>query len=138
MRISHCFEDISGESAFAYREHHGTDTSLHSITEQRKMGLRRHVIIRIVSIDLSKAFVTLRHEFILPKLKSYGTDDKTIDQVYDYLSNHHPQRVRLGDQFSNWNEISARVPQGSVLSSLRCQTGYTICVRLRYADIFLS
>ena len=71
-----------------------------------------------MSIDLSKAFVTLQHELILPKLMSYGTDDKTIDQVYDYLSNHHPQRVRLGDQFSNWNEISAGVPQGSVLGPL--------------------
>lgn len=66
-------------------------------------------------MGLSKAFLTLPHDLIVAKLKSYGTDDKTIDLVLDYLTSRHPQRVRLGNQFSNWNEISAGVPQGSVL-----------------------
>ena len=35
----------------------------------------------------------------------------------DYLTNQR-QRVRLGDQLSNWKEISVGVPQGSVLGPL--------------------
>ena len=68
-------------------------------------------------MDLSKAFDTLPHELIVAKLKSYGADDKTADLIHDYLTNRS-QRVRLGDQFSNRKEISAGVPQGSVLGPL--------------------
>ena len=66
-------------------------------------------------MDLSKAFDTLPHELIVAKLKSYGADDKTTDLIHDCLTNRR-QRVRLGDQFSNWKEISAEFPQGSVLA----------------------
>ena len=43
--------------------------------------------------------------------------DKTTELIHDYLTNRR-QRVRLGDQLSNWKEISAGVPQGSVLGPL--------------------
>ena len=68
-------------------------------------------------MDLSKAFDTLQHKLIVEKLKSYGADDNNADLVHDYLSNRR-QRVRSGHQFSKWKEISAGVPQGSVLGSL--------------------
>lgn len=68
-------------------------------------------------MDLSKAFDTLQHKLIVEKLKSYGADDNNTDLVHDYLSNRR-QRVRSGDQFSKWKEISAGVPQGSELGSL--------------------
>ena len=64
-----------------------------------------------------KAFDTLPHKPTVEKLKSYGADDNTTDLVHDYLSNRL-QRVRLGDQYSKWKEISAGVPQGSVLGPL--------------------
>ena len=68
-------------------------------------------------MDLSKAFETLPHELLVAKLKSYGADSKTTDLVHDYLANRR-QRVRLGDQFSNWKETSVGVLQGSVLGPL--------------------
>lgn len=68
-------------------------------------------------MDLSKAFDTLPHELLVVKLKSYGADSKTADLVHDYLANRR-QRVRLGDQFSNWKETSVGVQQGSVLGPL--------------------
>ena len=116
-RISPYFEDIFHKHVFAYRKHHGTDTALLSLTEQWRKELDQHNIIGIVSMDLSKAFDTLPHELLVAKLKSYGADGKTTDLVHDYLANRR-QRVRLGDQFSNWEEISVGVPQGSVLGPL--------------------
>ena len=116
-RISPYFEDIFHEHVFAYRKHHGTDTALLSLTEQWRKELDQHKIIGIVSMDLSKAFDTLPHELLVAKLKSYGADGKTTDLVHDYLANRR-QRVRLGDQFSNWKETSVGVPQGSVLGPL--------------------
>ena len=116
-RISPYFEDIFHKHVFAYRKHHGTDTALLRLTEQWRKELDQHNIIGIVSMDLSKAFDTLPHELLVAKLKSYGADGKTTDLVHDYLANRR-QRVRLGDQFSNWEEISVGVPQGSVLGPL--------------------
>ena len=57
-------------------------------------------------MDLSKVFGT--------KFKSYGADYKTTEMIHDYLTNRR-QRVRLGDQLSNWKEIPAGVPQDSAL-----------------------
>ena len=116
-RISPYFEDIFHKHVFAYRKHHGTDTALLSLTEQWRKELDQHNIVGIVSMDLSKAFDTLPHELLVAKLKSCGADGKTTDLVHDYLANRR-QRVRLGDQFSNWEEISVGVPQGSVLGPL--------------------
>lgn len=70
-----------------------------------------------MSIDLSKAFDTLPHELIVATFKSYGDDEKTTDLVHDYPTNRL-QWVRLGDQFSNWKENTAEVPQDSVLGPL--------------------
>ena len=116
-RISHCFDDIFHEHVFAYRKNYVTDTALLSLTEQWRKELDQHNIIEIVSMDLSHAFDTLPHDLITAKFKSYGADDKTTELIHDYLTNRR-QRVRLGDQLSNWKEISAEVPQGSVLGPL--------------------
>ena len=98
-RISHYFDDIFHEHVFAYRKNHGTDTALLSLTEKWRKELDERNIIGIVSMDL---FVSM---------------DKATEEIHDYLTNRR-QRVRLGDQLSNWKEISAGVPQGSVLGPL--------------------
>ena len=84
---------------FACRKNHGTDTALLSLTEKWRKELDERNITGTVSIAL---FVSM---------------DKATEQIHDYLTNRR-QRVRLGDQLSNWNEISAGVPQGSVLGPL--------------------
>lgn len=67
-------------------------------------------------MDLFKAFDTLPHDLITAKLKSYGADVKT-ELIHDYRTNRR-QWVRLGHQLSNGKEISAGVPQSSVLEPL--------------------
>lgn len=68
-------------------------------------------------MDLSKAFDTLPHDLIVEKFRAYGTDDNTSELIKDYLTSRR-QTVRLLDQFSNWQEISAGIPQGNVLGPL--------------------
>lgn len=115
-RISPYFEDIFHEYVLAYRKSHGTDTALLGLTEQWKKELANHNIIGLVSMDLSKAFNTLPHDLIVEKFKAYGADDKTVELIQDYLTNPRRQQVKLGDQFSTWQGISAGIPQGSVPS----------------------
>jgi len=103
------------EHVFAYRKNDGTDTAILSLTEQWRKELDQHNVIGIVSMDLSKAFDTLPHELMVEKLKFYEANDKTTDLIHDYLPNRH-QRVRLGDQFSNWKEITAESHKATCLA----------------------
>ena len=101
---------------FACQKHHGCDTAILSLTEEWK-ELDNQKVVGLVAMDLSKAFDTLPHDLIMQKLKQYGADQKTTMLIADYLSNQR-QRVKLGNSYSSWENISAGIPQGSVLSPL--------------------
>ena len=72
---------------------------------------------RGVFLDISKAFDRVWHEGLLFKLKSNGIDGPLFSLLENYLRNRK-QRVVLNGQTSNWAEVNAGVPQGSVLGPL--------------------
>ena len=65
-------------------------------------------------MDLSKAFERLNHKLLIAKLGAYGFDTKALYYIKSYLDN----RVRVNSNFSSWQEIIARVLQGSILGPL--------------------
>ena len=72
---------------------------------------------RGVFLDMSKAFDKVWHDGLLFKLKSYGIQGNLFNILENYLQNRQ-QRVVLDGQESDWREILAGVPQGSVLGPL--------------------
>ena len=68
-------------------------------------------------LDISKAFDRVWHQGLLFKLKSNGIDGPLFYLLSDYLHNRK-QRVVLNGQTSDWAEVKAGVPQGSVLGPL--------------------
>ena len=72
---------------------------------------------RGVFLDISKAFDKVWHEGLLFKLKCYGIDGDLYNILKNYLFNRK-QRVILCGQSSNWLDVNAGVPQGSVLGPL--------------------
>lgn len=68
-------------------------------------------------MDLSKAFDTIPHTFLLAKMKAYGLSDTSCKLLEDYLTST-TQRVKIGDTFSKWKEIKRSMPQGSVLGPM--------------------
>ena len=72
---------------------------------------------RGVFLDISKAFDRVWHEGLLYKLKSYGIKGPLLILIKSFLTNRF-QRVVLNGQTSNWKEILAGVPQGSILGPL--------------------
>lgn len=71
----------------------------------------------IICCDLSKAFDRVWHVGFIQKLRSYGISGKVLDWVKDYISNRQ-QVVFINNETSNYGDIKAGVPQGSVLDPL--------------------
>ena len=69
---------------------------------------------RGVFLDISKDFDKVWHDGILHKLKCLGVEEGFYNILKHYLQNRK-QRVILICQSSSWLDISAWVPQGSVL-----------------------
>ena len=65
--------------------------------------------ICVLFIDLSKAFDTINHDLLLPKLKVYGFLIDALDLVCSYLKNRK-QFV----QINNFSSVHASFPQGSI------------------------
>ena len=73
--------------------------------------------VRMVYLDISKAFDRVWHKGLLLKLKSISIRDPLLGWLMSYLS-HRKQRVVIDGQSSKWSTVSAGVPQGSVLGPL--------------------
>jgi hypothetical protein len=68
----------------------------------------------IIYLDFAKAFDKVSHNKLLIKLKSYDIDNTILRWIEAFLKDRK-QRVVIGDKFSDWEQVSSGVPQGSVL-----------------------
>ena len=68
--------------------------------------------VRMVYLDISKAFDRVSHKGLLFKLKSIGIRDPLPGWLTSYLS-HRKQRVVIDGQSSNWSNVSDGVPKVS-------------------------
>ena len=66
---------------------------------------------------MSKAFDKVWHEGLIFKLKRNGIEGNLLNLFKNYLTNRK-QRVVINGSESEWGDISAGVPQGSVLGPL--------------------
>ena len=73
--------------------------------------------IRVVFCDISKAFDRVWHRGLIYKLKAIGIKGKLLNWIENYLS-ERKQRVVINNANSEWREIKAGVPQGSILGPL--------------------
>ena len=72
---------------------------------------------RGVFLDMSKAFDKVWHDGLIYKLQNFGISGKLLYLLKDFLSNRS-QRVTLNGQYSEWKDVKAGVPQGSILGPL--------------------
>ena len=70
--------------------------------------------VREIFLDISKAFDRVCHDRLLYKIKSFGVFHTPLKLIEHFLSNRYRNLVLKG-QSSSWAEVSAWVPQGSIL-----------------------
>ena len=73
--------------------------------------------VRSVYLDISKAFDRVWHDGLTFKLKRCGVSGNLLALIKSFLKDRR-QRTVLNEQSSSWGDISAGVPQGSILGPL--------------------
>jgi hypothetical protein len=70
--------------------------------------------IAAIVMDLSKAFDCLPHNLLMLKLEAYGLSENSLKLLKSYLENRR-QRIKIGNNYSEWDTLIIEVPQGSIL-----------------------
>jgi hypothetical protein len=96
---------------------HSTITQLIELYDEFCKAVEKGKEIRVVFLDISKAFDRVWHAGLLQKLKGCGIRGRLLQWLQSYLKDRQ-QRVVINGVFSPWGKILAGVPQGSVLGPL--------------------
>lgn len=88
------------------------------VTNDIRLALDRKQGTLLVLLDLSSAFDTIDHTVLLNRLRMrYGLRGPALQWMESYLQDRK-QRVVIGQESSDYEELNTGVPQGSVLGPL--------------------
>lgn len=101
-----------------FRSGHSTITALVKVADDMRAAIDNRMITLLVLLDLSKAFDCVHHDLLCCKLKSIGFSDSAVNWFKSYLSDRRHRVYSAENLCSDWADIIAGVPQGSVLGPL--------------------
>lgn len=99
------------------KKHHSTESLNVLVTDAMLEAMDEKKLTALVLLDLSKAFDSINHSFLLHKLTCVGASPAALKWFSSYLSGRH-QVVRIGSAVSTPLPITHGVPQGAILSPL--------------------
>ena len=88
-----------------------------SITHKIYNSFYKELEVRSVFLDISKAFEKVWHRGLLFKLSGICICGNLFDLLCSFLSDRKP-RVFLNGQISEWQNVTAGIPQDSILGPL--------------------
>ena len=100
-----------------YRRGDSTVKQLLSNTHEFYKAFDKGQEIRAVFLDISKAFDKVWTQGLIFKLKTIGIEGEILDILCSFLADRQ-QRVTLDGETSDWSDIEAGVPQGSILGPI--------------------
>ena len=90
-----------------------------SITHEIYSSFDEGLEVRSIFLNITKTFDEVWHDGIIFTLTQNGIPGNLLNLLCDLL-NERKQQVILTGQFSTWKNVSAGVPQGSILKVLYC------------------
>ena len=119
QQLSNYFESelLLAAEQHGFRRNHSTIHSIEQVTSFISKKMDAKLPTAAVFIDFRKAFDCVQHSILLSKLRDMGLSKIVIDWVNSYLTNRK-QRVYANDTYSQYEDITQGVPQGSVLGPL--------------------
>ena len=104
---------ILQDTQYGFRKKHNTIHAVLDVITQLYITLQTTNFI--LTLDLKRAFDTIKHYILLGKLKHYGVRGICNTLLYSYLKNRN-QFVSFQNNYSSLKSLSCGLPQGSILS----------------------
>ena len=113
-QLNNFFNDILCKNLAAYRKQYSCENVIIQCVENWKLALDNGKTVGCLLMDLSKAFDSIPHGLLVSKLFQYGFTIDASNMVRSYLCDR-PQRVKIGNSYSEWKMLERGVPQGSLV-----------------------
>ena len=110
-------QNIIPEEQSAYRENHSTETTNCAIMNDMIEITRNEDCGILIMLDLSAAFDTVDHDYLLEDLKTVGFDEDALRWYESYLRDREVT-VIIRKSRSVTKKLTKGVPQGSVLGPM--------------------
>ena len=101
----------------AYRQLYSTETALCSVVSDLILLMDEGKCGILILLDLSAAFDTVVHSFLLEDLETIGIEDEALELMKNYIEGR-TYCVQIGNAKSKTQKLSRGVPQGSVLGPI--------------------
>ena len=99
---------------YDFRSSRSTANLLAVASDRLGRAFNKYVAIRVVALDISKAFDRVWHAGLPHKLKSYGISGQIFGLISSFLNNRWLPVVLDGKSLQEY-PVNAGVPQGSIL-----------------------
>lgn len=107
--------NILPETQCGFRKHHSTATALVEVNQYICEAMEKGKLAILILLDLSKAFDSVEHSLLINILRKLGVSE--YKWFANYL-NERKQKVKLGNEESDYLITKKGVPQGSILGPL--------------------
>lgn len=109
--------NVIPECQSAYRKFHSTETALIKIFDDILPNMAQGKNTMLISLDLSAAYDTIKHKFMLKTLENYGVEKTALTWLQSYLTGRKT-KVVVDNKESEDIPLEVGLAQGGVLSPL--------------------
>ena len=102
------------DAQHGFRQGRSPQTNLIEFLNRTTKWLDEGRSFDVLYLDFAKAFDKVCHKRLILKLEQMGVEEKAKEWLQDWLKGRK-QRVRVGGEVSEWEEVGSSVVQGSVL-----------------------